>query len=243
YTLVISDRGGVLSGGYAPSPVSLLPTTPPAAAGSLAVTIVDADVAGINFGYNDEGALTGLIGTTIKDPVGDVDRQIDTLVDDNNFDYDFGYIKLGSIGDRVWHDVDGDGVQDGGAEVGLNTVTVRLFDSSGLVGTDMTSGDGGYLFENLLPGDYTVVVDDTTLPAGFVQTFDITLPLDHQASVTLGFDDNRDDVDFGYRKLGSIGDRVWHDIDGDGVQDGGAEVGLNGVTVRLFDSGGLVDTA
>ena len=155
-------------------------------------------------------------------------------------DYDFGYVKLASIGDRVWNDVNGDGVQDGGVEVGLNNVTVRLFDSGGgLVATEITSGDGEYLFEDLPADDYTVVVDNTTLPAGFVQTFDITAPLDDQATVTVAANDERTDVDFGYRQPpGSIGDRVWNDVDGDGVQDGGVEVGLNNVTVRLFDSGG-----
>ncbi|MDH5521823.1 MAG: GEVED domain-containing protein, partial [Acidimicrobiia bacterium] len=33
--------------------------------------------------------------------------------------------------------------------------------------------------------------------------------------------------------LGCIGDMVWNDLNGDGAQDGGAEVGVDGVTVRL----------
>ena len=38
---------------------------------------------------------------------------------------------------------------------------------------------------------------------------------------------------------GEIGDFVWLDLDGDGVQDAG-EPGLGGVTVELRDSGGVV---
>ncbi|MCP3982463.1 MAG: hypothetical protein GY716_24435, partial [bacterium] len=185
-----------LSGGYAPSPVSLLPTTPPAAAGSLAVTIVDADVAGINFGYNDEGALTGLVGTTTKDPVGDLDRQIETLIDDNSDTFDFGY-ATGSIGDRVWNDLDGNGAQDGG-EPGINGVTVRLIDDNTgfVVDTRVTSGDGIYTFDKVPPGDYTVEV---VPPAGFDPTFDLDGTLDDRTSLTLGVAEDLDDVDFGYR--------------------------------------------
>ena len=61
-------------------------------------------------------------------------------------------------------DTDGDGVQDGG-EAGINGVTVTLLDTGGnIVATQVTVGDGGYSFGNLLAGDYTVVV---TPPAGF----------------------------------------------------------------------------
>ncbi len=61
-----------------------------------------------------------------------------------------------SIGDYVWVDDDGDGIQDAG-ESGLDGVTVKLYDSShNPKGTTTTSGGGFYSFTNLTPGDYYV---------------------------------------------------------------------------------------
>jgi len=80
-------------------------------------------------------------------------------------------------------------------------------------------------------------VDAATLPAEVAQTFDLDGVLDGETTVELGEAENRDDVDFGYQPLGSIGDRVWLDDDRDGVQDAG-EPGLSGVVVELRDSAG-----
>ena len=155
-------------------------------------------------------------------------------------DVDFGYQGHASLGDRVWADYDNDGFQDPG-EPGINGVTVNLYDFDlNLAGTAVTAGDGTYTFSNLLEGTYEVRVDDTTLPAGAQQTYDLDgLGTPHSATVDLGPDDNRTDVDFGYRGTASVGDRVWNDISGDGIQDVG-EAGINGVTVELLDAGNNV---
>jgi hypothetical protein len=63
-----------------------------------------------------------------------------------------------TVGNRVWEDLDGDGVQDTG-ELGVTNVTVRLLDaSSNVVHTTITDVNGGYLFTNLLPATYLVQV-------------------------------------------------------------------------------------
>ncbi len=99
-------------------------------------------------------------------------------------------VVSGSIGDYVWIDANGDGVQDAG-ETSLSNVTLKLLDGtgnpiyvdanggivpSGTVGavpyTTTTGADGKYLFENLPSDIYTVEVDTTTLPAGMIQTYD-----------------------------------------------------------------------
>ena len=245
YTILITDDAGGLA--------ALLPTTPGAVISEQGVTLAGADVVGTNFGYNDTGALSGLVGTTLKDEVTNVDEQSDTVSDDNVPSYDFGYIEAGSLGDRVWFDIDGDTTDNGGSEPGLGGVTVTLTNAaSGAMETTTTNAAGFYTFGGLrptdsgLPGDvYVVTVDDSTLPAGFtVRTFDLDgtgtadtadAPLGTQAP---GIAEDRTDVDFGYRGTGSIGDRVWNDLNGD--QGQGGETGINGVTVELLDSTGTV---
>ncbi|WP_290439153.1 SdrD B-like domain-containing protein, partial [Arthrobacter sp. SW1] len=77
----------------------------------------------------------------------------------------------GSIGDRVWSDLDSDGVQDAG-EPGLAGVTVNLLDGQGapVNGADgqpvtaTTDENGAYLFEGLQLGGY--VVEFAGLPQG-----------------------------------------------------------------------------
>ena len=63
----------------------------------------------------------------------------------------------GSIGNLVWRDTDGDGVQDGG-EPGIDGVTVRLLDGAGNATgkSTVTAGGGIYGFANLSPGNYIV---------------------------------------------------------------------------------------
>ena len=69
-----------------------------------------------------------------------------------------------SIGDFVWDDLDADGIQDGG-EVGINNVSVELFNTADVSqGTTTTNAAGAYSFPGLTPGDYYLVF---TTPAGF----------------------------------------------------------------------------
>ena len=65
--------------------------------------------------------------------------------------------QTATIGDRVWIDANGDGIQDAN-EVGLSGVTVTLKNSNGnVVATKTTDGNGSYLFTDVVPGTYTVV--------------------------------------------------------------------------------------
>jgi hypothetical protein len=65
-------------------------------------------------------------------------------------------LSLGAVGDKVWDDADGDGVQDAG-EAGLGGVTVRLLDSGNAVlGTTTTAADGTYQFPDLSAGSFRV---------------------------------------------------------------------------------------
>ncbi|NNL14669.1 MAG: hypothetical protein HKO82_13395, partial [Acidimicrobiia bacterium] len=164
------------------------------------------------------------------------DNELNSAVDTDDATVNFA---AGTIGDFVWLDLDGDGVQDGGTEVGVGGVDVELFldvDSSGTVtvgdvslGTNTTDGSGAYDFVGLASADY-VVVPDT---GGALAVYNLTGGTDPTA-VSLGVDEDFNGADFGYQPTGSIGDFVWLDLDGDGVQDGGVEAGISGVTVDLY---------
>jgi uncharacterized repeat protein (TIGR01451 family) len=158
-----------------------------------------------------------------------------------NIDLDFGYVDRCSLGDYVWYDVNGDGVQDE-TEPGLSGITVKLLNSGGeVIATTETDANGFYYFDWLAAGNYQVVVVPGNLPAGINNpTFDYDgVGTPHAAMVTLGAGETNYKVDFGYTAIGEVGDRVWHDANGNGVQDAG-EAGLVGVTVALTDSAGTV---
>ena len=85
----------------------------------------------------------------------------------SNRTVDFGFSPAYSLGNRVWKDLNNNGVIDG-AEVGVDGVVLRLLTSPGLIqATDIsgalvvdqtTSGGGYYRFNNLPAGDYVVEV-------------------------------------------------------------------------------------
>lgn len=168
---------------------------------------------------------------------------------------DFGFRVPGtsSIGDLVYLDNDGDGQQDLN-DPGIAGVTLRLhFDANGnssydpavdlLVGQVVTDANGGYLFSSLASGTYFVVLDETTLPGSYAQTDDPDSSGTcsgsacdaRSAAVVLTGSSARNDVDFGYQppSNGYLGDRVFHDRNGNGVVDGDFEVGIDGITVWL----------
>ena len=171
---------------------------------------------------------------------------------------------LGAIGNYVWFDEDGDGDQDAG-EAGIPNVHVNLHDAAWLrargdhlhrrqrrlplprpAARQLPRGRGGE----------HAARQDGAGPGGLFQTYDedngtgpFTTP--HSTFVSLGSGEEHLTADFGYNwappgdtnnpppdALGAIGDRVWIDEDGDGVQDMG-EAGIGGVPVQLwYDSDG-----
>jgi uncharacterized repeat protein (TIGR01451 family) len=168
----------------------------------------------------------------------------------------------GSIGDFVWRDIDGDGVQDGGTEVGIGGVVITLTAdvtitingveyAPGTEVTTTTSADGYYLFEGLrFSGSYTVTVDTSTLPVGsgtYTNTYDYdngTTNPNNETIVTLDHDatDGSDEItyaDFGYQVPSLIEGTIWNDWDQSGTStpDPG-EDWLTNVTVTLYDSDG-----
>ncbi len=101
------------------------------------------------------------------------------------------------LGDRVWKDLNGNGIQDGG-EPGVANFAVELYTvvngvrSTSAISTTTTDGTGNYLFTNLPEGSYQVRFLPSSVPADCV----ITQPFagtnranDSNVNVTTGFSD------------------------------------------------------
>ncbi|MGI9528917.1 MAG: SdrD B-like domain-containing protein, partial [Acidimicrobiia bacterium] len=203
-----------------------------------------------NFGVAVTGGVpVGLVNSGDEDV--DLDSQTDVSglsAGDSHLTADFGFTGSGTIGDTIWWDLDGNSIEDSG-EPGFPGVDVTLtWDGlDGIAGnaddqvyTTTTDASGSYLFENLPPGAYEVVVDESDLPAGVFATADPDGGSDGISSLTLGDGEANLDQDFGYRGVGSIGDHVWYDLDNDGIQDP-EEPGLDNVdlVVTYFGADGV----
>ncbi|MCP3981842.1 MAG: hypothetical protein GY716_21275, partial [bacterium] len=203
---------------------------------------------------NVRGANGNLVGTTTtatnpQDPLHDGFYQF--AVDQGTYTVEVAPENFapapspgGSVGDRVWLDLDGNGT-DGG-EPGIAGVKLNLFevglDTSPGTPDDVYSGstqsdtNGNYAFTDLAPGTYYVDVVETSVPA-VLSLFGGTDPSDTR---TITASEDYVDLDFGYGNATAVvGDYVWSDADGDGVQDPG-ESGIGGVTLDLIDSAGMV---
>ncbi|QEG24328.1 SdrD B-like domain-containing protein [Mariniblastus fucicola] len=162
---------------------------------------------------------------------------------ETNPNVDAGLLPLASLGDRVWFDVDADGVQDAD-EAGLNGIDIQIevdIDGDGTsdyTETTTTSGDGEYLFPALPPG--TVTVTMVNPPAGYRGTFSADGGATDIFDGTLDPNQDRRDVDFGLTGISSLAGTVHEDgVDDadepffiDGVQDTG-EPGIPNVTITL----------
>ena len=149
-----------------------------------------------------------------------------------------------SVGDRVWIDSDGDGLLDVG-EAGIPNVQVTLKDQFGTpLQMTTTDSQGRYQFTGVTPGTGYYVEVTAGLPGGLTQTNGVN---NRTSAFNLAAGQTYEDADLGYRPTAGtaiIGDRVWSDADGDGIQDAG-EPGVSGVTVLLYtdaNGNGVIDT-
>jgi len=148
-----------------------------------------------------------------------------------------------TIGDFVWNDLNGNGIQDSN-EPGISGVTVKLLNSGGSVlATATTNSAGNYSFTNLAAGQYVV---QFTAPSGMVFTTqhvgtnnavdsDPSQSTGKTNTITLANGQNDNSEDAGLSQPATIGDFVWVDSNGNGLQDAG-ETGFNCVTVKLLSA-------
>ncbi|MEM1119718.1 MAG: SdrD B-like domain-containing protein [Bacteroidota bacterium] len=200
-----------------------------------------------NQGDNEENDSDANPATGMTDPIF-------LNPEDMRLDQDVGLVQTGgtggTVGDRVFADNNGNGIQNGG-EPGIGGVTVKLQDTNGnTLQETTTDGNGNYSFTGVAQGLYKVMFNT---PNGFV----ITIPKQGGVEETdsdvqnnqmtnpffVGQGQVRNDIDAGYvpdqpnNNTGVIGDRVFADNNGNGQQDGG-EPGIGGVTVKLQDGNG-----
>lgn len=169
------------------------------------------------------------------------------------------------IGNRIWVDADGDGVQDPG-EAPIGGLTVQLYDNTGtLVGTTTTNGSGEWYFGGVNNSNMT-----GGLPLQTSATYQVRVPLAQSAITTNDYSltgpnqggndsidsdaiaeggnavitvrtgsagQNNHTYDIGFFNSVALGNLVWLDLNNNGLADPG-EPGLDGVTVRLLDASG-----
>jgi hypothetical protein len=183
---------------------------------------------------------------------------------EDNLSVDLGLtppVNTNTLGNKVWWDNGAGGgtasnnLQEAG-EPGVAGVVVTLYNNVGTaIATTITDANGLYLFTGLADGTYSVGF--TNLPAGFdfvtkeatnVATTDVagsdadrvsgrtgTVTLNYIAGGTQR--DNRS-LDAGIISTrAALGNKVFDDLNGDGIQNAG-EPGVPGVTVILYAADG-----
>ena len=186
----------------------------------------------------DTGSLPAGTAAGSDTDGGDPTVTTGTLTGPTEADASYGVIGTGTATGALFDDVDGDGVLDAGEGAGPAGVTISITwqGPDGPVSVTVTSAaDGTFSIPNLPPGDYTIAVDESTLPPGVA----LTTPATVDVSLTPG---GSLDVLFGTVALVDVMGVLFIDADGDGTPDLG-EGRLSGVTVELYDDlGNLVDT-
>jgi uncharacterized repeat protein (TIGR01451 family) len=195
-------------------------------------------------------------------------RLVDGVPGDASFGYANGIGELVAactaapieIGDRVWSDLDADGVQDAN-EPGIDGLAVMLYakDASGAfsvpAGAATTGPNGDFVFTGLAPNtQYQIrlpldgafllapanaatganadaIDSDAALSDGVAQI----------AVLTGGPGSNDHSFDIGLIRKLALGNLVWNDVNNNGLREAG-ESGVAGIKVELLDASNTVLT-
>ena len=203
----------------------------------------------------DLSYLNPIIGNSVRivvddgddiDSDPDQDYNFDEDGDGDGFDDDEDRVELTVIigydlGDYVWHDIDGDGIQDFN-ERGIADVVVELYDEFDyFIGRKVTDQSGYYLFEDVYPSRYYLKVK---LPEGYVPTLydrgnddskDNDIDEKRGPGTSSVFDHNSDDLtkDIGLIQCAKICGSAWFDYnENDRLDD--FENGINQMKVELY---------
>jgi serine-aspartate repeat-containing protein C/D/E len=192
-------------------------------------------------GFDSAGTVDGQTRGMATNP-GDSLEDISLLGGDDGIEYNFGEIAPASLGGTA-HLSDADGDCFGETpHPPLQGVVIRLFDGGGnLVDETTTNIDGEYRFEQLLPGEYSLV---EVTPEGLLDGPDRVGTIggfssgqlagnDRISSILLGSGERGLNFDFCERAPVKIGGFVYHDHDNDGIRDPDEE-GIGGVSVTVI---------
>ena len=190
-------------------------------------------------------------GDSDMNPNGQTNSFVVASADVTNVDA--GFVATGSISGIVFGDTNGDGQDTDVDPTVYPNVTVSLLDANGTtIATTTTDINGAYTFDDVLPGDYTVVVDvtDTDLPPTATlspqnignDATNSDIDATGNAPVTVPIGTNVSDIDAGIVPPATytLAGTVFVDDAGNGLQDN-ADAGLKGVTVFLFNANNLND--
>jgi hypothetical protein len=228
-----------------------------------------ANASGVDDALNADASFAGasMAGTTATTGVYSLQTGEDNLT------VDMGIVppttgNNNSLGNFVWSDLNGDGIQDAG-EPGVQGVTVTLYNNGAdglpgtpddvVVGVTTTDGNGAYSFVGLPDGNYNAKF--TNLPAGYTFTSKDavgsstangsdasqlsgrtgTIALDPTSASSVGVNDPTVDAGIVTTRA-ALGNYVWLDTNGDGIQDP-SEKGISGVTVILYAADGVTVVA
>ncbi|CAB0825789.1 hypothetical protein FRC0265_01963 [Corynebacterium diphtheriae] len=203
---------------------------------------------------NPEGFVSTKSGATDADKdssTKSVQTALGTLAKDGAQDLtlDFGFVKLGSLSGMTWFDSNKDGVRDDSEKPRAGVTVTLLKDGKPVEGVEpvQTGEDGSYKFENLVPGTgYSVRFGDKENLTKKTEG-DVTKDKDSNADLTTGetataevkAGENTPNLDAGYiTPAVSVGDLVWHDKNGDGIQNDGDDSGISGVELKILDPEG-----
>ncbi len=180
-----------------------------------------------------------------EDETIDEDGDGDPVDDDEDvLDFNVSPIPMpGLIGDFVWEDINGDGIQDVG-EPGIANSEVVLHTPDGvIVDIEYTDASGYYQFDNVTPGQYYI---EFIAPDGMEVTFPNTNNNDTTDSdvdnsngfnttplFTLGNSEQDLTWDAGFYKCIPVGDLVWFDNNENDIWDT-VENGVNGLRVNIY---------
>mgnify|MGYP000144404910 CR=1 FL=1 len=198
-------------------------------------TITQTHPANFNDGLDDAS------GTLVANSrTSDVINNISLGANTDLTGYNFGELGQASLTGFVWWDSNDDGIKDAGESQGIANVTLTL------TGTETTStkaisvstttdSNGAYAFSNLTAGTYAIA---QTQPTSWGDGKDAigsaggNLANDNLTNIILGASQVGSDYNFGELDA-TISGKVYRDWNDNGTPDGGSEVGIAGVFIRL----------
>jgi hypothetical protein len=271
YTVIVTGTNGCTASDVVTVNVDIAPPTanagPDKDVCSLnSMMIGTAAVAGNTYSW---APSTGLSATNIAQPTANPSSTISytvTVTGANgctSTDVVVVNFREGSVGNYVWSDLNGDGINNEAASQGINGVTVELYNlgtdnqqgtnDDQLVASTATANNGAgnpgyYGFKICNSGDYYVKFPTSTSSNNQLTTQTASAGTDNNsdANVTTGMSPvfnintagsgiakDNNTIDAGFVSYLSLGNLVWNDLDRDGNKDAN-ESGVDGAVVYLY---------